>query len=97
MSASSPGGTLSGVTLKGDPAQTQPVVLDLNGYPVNVTVTGDLTLEEAKTRVKHLIHHFARSQPLWFRPDDPAIVWVDSQDPERVGQAAAAVEAWVRT
>src|SRR5205823_13288255 len=43
--ATTSGGTLSGVTLKGD--ATQPTLLDLNGYPVNVTVTGDLTLDNA--------------------------------------------------
>lgn len=57
---------------------------------------GELSLEDAKARVRKLVHKFARSQPLWFRSDDPNIVWLDSQDPERVEKAAAAVEAWLK-
>src|SRR5206468_1851492 len=40
-------GTLSGVTLKGDASQVQPVVLDVSNNGVNVTVSGDLTLDNA--------------------------------------------------
>src|SRR5262249_28553634 len=35
-----------------DPSQTQPVVLDLNGYPVSVTVPGDLTLDNATISIQ---------------------------------------------
>jgi hypothetical protein len=47
------GGTLSGVTLKGDAAQTQPVMLDVNGYTVYVSVAGDLTLDNATLNVQN--------------------------------------------
>src|SRR5262249_41024766 len=50
--ATSSGGTLSGVTLHGDVAQTQPVVLGIGGYPANVTVAGDLTLDNATVNVQ---------------------------------------------
>jgi hypothetical protein len=45
------GGTLNNVKLQGD--VTQPVLLDLNGFNVNVGVTGDLTLDNATARLQN--------------------------------------------
>src|SRR5439155_715508 len=47
---------LNGVTLKGDPSQTQPVVLDVSGYPAGVAVVGDLTLDNATINVQGGTH-----------------------------------------
>jgi hypothetical protein len=51
--ATTSGGTLNGVTLKGDAAQTQPVLLDVNGYTVYVNVAGDLTLDNATLNLQN--------------------------------------------
>ncbi|MCX6023581.1 MAG: tRNA (adenosine(37)-N6)-dimethylallyltransferase MiaA, partial [Chloroflexi bacterium] len=67
-----------------------------HGYrELTAYLRGEMSLDGAATRVKHLIHKFARSQPLWFRPDDPVIVWVDSLDPERFERAGTAVVGWL--
>jgi tRNA dimethylallyltransferase len=55
---------------------------------------GEMTLDEARARVRGLVHKFARSQPLWFPRDAPNTVWVDSLDPQHVEKAAAAIEQW---
>src|SRR5258705_4817081 len=52
IKASPSGGTLKDVTLKGDLAQTQPVVLDASGYPSDVAVLRDLALDNATINVQ---------------------------------------------
>ncbi|MBL8483215.1 MAG: DUF4347 domain-containing protein, partial [Rhodocyclaceae bacterium] len=47
------GGTLNGVTLQGQAGSTLPVVLDATGYPNFVTVTGNLTLDNAKVNLQN--------------------------------------------
>jgi tRNA dimethylallyltransferase len=60
---------------------------------VTAYLDGDLTLDEARERTVVATRRFARRQGSWFRKD-PRIVWVRYDDPERVGQALAAVGPW---
>src|SRR5256885_6499516 len=60
IKATSSGGTLSGVTLKGDPSQTQPVVLDVSGYPAGVAAVGGLKIDKSPINLLGGTHlHFS--------------------------------------
>ena len=64
------------------------------GYrEVTAYLDGELSLDEARERTVVATRRFARRQYSWFRKD-PRIVWVRYDDPERVGQALAAVGRW---
>ncbi len=66
------------------------------GYrEVTAYLDGDLTLDEARERTVIATRRFARRQDSWFRKD-PRITWVRYDDPERIGQAVAAVGPWWR-
>ena len=54
ITATTSGGILSGVTLKGDAAQTEPTLLNISGNPVNVGILGDLKLDNATINVQGL-------------------------------------------
>jgi tRNA dimethylallyltransferase len=43
---------------------------------------GEMSLEEAVTRIKFETHRFARHQATWFRRDDPSITWFDATQPD---------------
>lgn len=61
------------------------------GYREAVSVLrGELTEAEARERTASSTRRFARRQDAWFRKD-PRVVWVAYDDPERVGNALAAV------
>ena len=53
-------------------------------------LAGELTLAEAKGRTAVKTRQFARRQDAWFRKD-PRVVWVASDDPDRVERAIAAI------
>ncbi len=55
-------------------------------------LAGDRTLAEAIEQTTAATRRFARRQDGWFRKD-PRIVWVAHDDPDRVEQALAAIEA----
>jgi len=64
------------------------------GYrEVAAYLDGELSLDEARERTVVVTRRFARRQYSWYRKD-PRIVWVRYDDPERVGQALAAVGRW---
>ena len=64
------------------------------GYrEVTAYLDGELSLDEARERTVVVTRRFARRQYSWYRKD-PRIVWVRYDDPERVGQALAAVGRW---
>jgi tRNA dimethylallyltransferase len=64
------------------------------GYrEVAAYLDGELSLDEARERTVVVTRRFARRQYSWYRRD-PRIVWVRYDDPERVGQALAAVGRW---
>ena len=43
-------------------------------------LSGDLPLEEAVQRIKYRTHAIARRQYAWFRPEDPRIHWLQSDN-----------------
>jgi tRNA dimethylallyltransferase len=64
------------------------------GYrEVTAYLDGELSLDEARERTVVATRRFARRQESWFRKD-PRITWVRYDDPERVGEALAAVGPW---
>ncbi|BBH16878.1 tRNA dimethylallyltransferase [Nocardioides baekrokdamisoli] len=61
------------------------------GYREAVCVLrGEMTDSEARERTASATRRFARRQDAWFRKD-PRVVWVAYDDPDRVGNALAAV------
>src|SRR5207249_4460838 len=52
ITATTLGGTLNGVTLKGDAGQTQPTLMDIIGGARHVDVIGDLTLDNASINIQ---------------------------------------------
>lgn len=67
------------------------------GYPeVLAHLDGELTLEEARERTVVATRRFARRQMSWWR-NDPRIVWVPHDAPDRLERAVAAVQECART
>ena len=56
-------------------------------------LVGEMTLEEAVTRIKFETHRFARQQATWFRADDPRIHWFAVET--ETDQAITTVEEWL--
>jgi len=44
-------------------------------------INGELTFDEASTRIKHATHRYVRQQYNWFRLKDPRINWFNSKTP----------------
>ena len=62
------------------------------GYrEVAAYLNGELSLEEARERTFLATRRFARRQDSWFR-NDPRIVWVGYDDPNRLDRAVKAIE-----
>jgi tRNA dimethylallyltransferase len=62
------------------------------GYrEVAAHLRGAVSLDEAREQTVRATRRFARRQQTWHRRD-PRIVWVDWDDPDRVDQAAAAID-----
>ena len=55
---------------------------------------GELTLEEARQRMKSETHRFARQQYTWFRSGDPRIHWLEAGDDVN-HQAGALLQAFL--
>ena len=58
-------------------------------------LAGEITLEEAVTRTKFQTHRMARRQYTWFKPGDERIRWLDCEDPDLDGKAAALVREFL--
>ena len=58
-------------------------------------LAGEITLEEAVTRAKFQTHRMARRQYTWFKPGDERIRWLDCEDPDLDGKAAALVREFL--
>jgi tRNA dimethylallyltransferase len=57
---------------------------------------GEMDLPQAVERIKFETHRFVRQQYTWFRPDDPAIHWLDACENDRLVSAAGGqVAAWL--
>jgi tRNA dimethylallyltransferase len=59
-------------------------------------LTGNSTLEEARSRTKLATHRLARTQGAWFRRTDPRITWLEAGS-ELEEQALAVTAAFLRT
>jgi tRNA dimethylallyltransferase len=59
-------------------------------------LSGDLTLEEARSRTKLNTHRLARTQAAWFRRSDPRITWLDA-GPGLTDAAIDAVRLFLET
>lgn len=56
-------------------------------------LTGELSLEEAQSRIRFTTHRYIRQQYTWFRRDS-AINWLEADDPELEAKALAQVKAY---
>ena len=56
---------------------------------------GELSLDEAKARIKYSTHRFARRQYTWFKPTDERIQWFEASDGLEVPEEA--VKQWLRS
>jgi len=56
---------------------------------------GELTLEDATTRIETETHRLARMQHNWFRRSDPRIRWLDVSAGDIFGEALALVQDWL--
>jgi tRNA dimethylallyltransferase len=76
-------------------AQSRTAATAIGYREVAQHLAGVMTLAEAKLRTAVKTRQFARRQDAWFRKD-ARVVWVGYDDPDRVDQALAAVEAVAR-
>ena len=69
-----------------------------NGYPSDLPtlsaigyreviahLSGEISLEEAKTLMRRQTRKFVRRQANWFNPNDPEILWLPAIDPDEPG------------
>lgn len=56
-----------------------PAMSGLGYRQIMAHLEGEMSLEESIERIKFETHRFARQQHNWFRPDDEAIIWYDTQ------------------
>jgi tRNA dimethylallyltransferase len=67
------------------------------GYQEIVThLLGEISLEEAVTRIKRRTRQFVRRQVNWFKPDDPGIHWFEA-DPLVIDEMEQAIREWIET
>jgi tRNA dimethylallyltransferase len=59
---------------------TLPAMSSLGYREIGAHLRGELALDAAIERMKLQTHRFIRQQYTWFRPDDPAIRWLDIND-----------------
>ena len=57
-----------------------PAMSSLGYREVASYLAGEMSLDEAKERIKTATHRFARSQYAWFKLKDPRIKWLDAGD-----------------
>lgn len=57
-----------------------PAMSGLGYKQIAAYLKGEMTLDEARQRIKFETHRFARSQYSWFRPKDKNIHWFDIKD-----------------
>ncbi len=67
-----------------------PSMTSLGYGQVSAYLRGELTLVEAKERMKFSTHRYIRQQYTWFRRD-PEIIWLDMADPDLMAKAGAEV------
>lgn len=67
------------------------------GYQqVILYLKGDISLEEAKSRMRFATHRYIRQQYTWFRRD-PALHWLDAADPGLFQAAVSLIEPFLRS
>src|SRR5262249_50730400 len=57
-----------------------PAMSSLGYREIAAHLAGEMSLDEAIRRAKLSCHRYARSQYSWFKPDDPAIRWIDARE-----------------
>ena len=72
-----------------------PAMSSLGYREVASYLAGEMSLDEAKERIKTATHRFARSQYAWFKLKDPRIKWLDAGDEERLEEAIRLVEEFL--
>ncbi len=70
----------------------QPPLSGLGYRQLLAHLRGELSLDDAVTRIQFETHRFARQQATWFRADDPRILWFDADDSAAI---VVAVAAWL--
>jgi len=71
-----------------------PALTSLGYRQVAMYLKGNLTIEEAKQRIKWEHHGYIRRQFTWFRKRKN-IVWFDISDPDLIRQINAFIKAWL--
>ena len=71
-----------------------PALTSLGYRQVAMYLGGNLTIEEAKQRIKWEHHGYIRRQFTWFRKRKN-IVWFDISDPDLIRQINAFIKAWL--
>lgn len=69
---------------------TLPAFSGIGYRQVGQFLRGEMTLEEAVSRVKTATHRFIRHQYAWFRPADERIHWIDIKQGDSVVETALA-------
>lgn len=57
---------------------------------------GQMTVDEAKARMRKLTRVFVRRQANWFRADDPAIRWFQAGDPQALEKILAEIRSFLK-
>ncbi|MCB0016834.1 MAG: tRNA (adenosine(37)-N6)-dimethylallyltransferase MiaA [Anaerolineales bacterium] len=74
----------------------QPVMSALGYREMFAYLAGETTLAEATERIKFATHAFVRRQYNWFRRDDPAIHWYETDAPDFPAVVMADLAAWLQ-
>ncbi|NWJ45042.1 MAG: tRNA (adenosine(37)-N6)-dimethylallyltransferase MiaA [Chloroflexi bacterium] len=76
-------------------APSSPAMTGLGYGQVGAYLRGEMSLDEAKNRMRFATHRYIRQQHTWFRRD-PAIIWLDATESNYASQAEAAIENFLR-
>ncbi len=72
-----------------------PSMSSLGYREVAAHLAGEMSLDEAKERIKTATHRFARSQYAWFKLNDPRIQWLNAGDEAHLEEAFGMVEEFL--
>ncbi|HEX2914589.1 MAG TPA: tRNA (adenosine(37)-N6)-dimethylallyltransferase MiaA [Chloroflexia bacterium] len=75
-------------------APTLPAMSSVGYQQVIAYLNGEMTLEEAQERMRFTTHRYIRQQYTWFRRD-PAIHWLQANEPELEQKALALVREYL--
>ena len=72
-----------------------PSMSSLGYREVAAHLAGEMSLDEAKERIKTATHRFARSQYAWFKLNDPRIKWLNAGDEAHLEEAFGMVQEFL--